>query len=255
VVISARLIERLGVISKNNQGSLMEVVEYNNARDIWVKFEKGKPVHTSWFQFIRGKVANVYDKNIYGVGYLGEGKYKTWENGITPQYITWHDMLKRCYSDTYKEKRNTYSDCTVTDEWHNFQNFAKWFDKNYYEIEGQRMHLDKDILRKGNRVYSPETCVFVPQFINGIFIKCNSKRGNLPIGVSFIKQSKKYKVECSKGKGKNVFLGNFTSPHDAFEAYKSHKEKYIKEVADEHKDRIPTRLYDAMMRYKVEIND
>ena len=65
-------------------------------------------------------------------------------------------------------------DCSVYEGWHNFQNFAKWYEDNYYEIEEEQMHLDKDILVKGNKVYSPDTCVFVPETINGLFVKSNA---------------------------------------------------------------------------------
>lgn len=73
--------ERLGQVNKNNYGSLMEVVEYNSATDIWVKFEKGKPVHTNWKAFCKGDVKSAYDKTVYGVGYIGEGDYKPYKNG------------------------------------------------------------------------------------------------------------------------------------------------------------------------------
>ncbi|TCJ01061.1 AP2 domain-containing protein, partial [Cytobacillus praedii] len=162
----------------------MKIVEYNNSNDIWVQFEQGEPVHTQWTPFIKGEVTNVYDISIYGVGSIGDGLYKTSVKGkISPQYKSWHSMMTRCYNDKYQEKQPTYKGCTVVEEWHNFQNFAKWYDENYYEVEGDKMQLDKDIIVKGNKVYSPNTCVFVPQSINKLFIKKEFKRGKLPIGV------------------------------------------------------------------------
>lgn len=109
----------------------------------------------------------VYDKSAYGVGYIGEGAYKiSFKRVFYPHYIYWRTMMKRCYSDHFHTQFPTYKDCSVVKDWHNFQNFAKWYDENYYEIGEEMMHLDKDILVKGNKVYSPETCVFVPQSIN-----------------------------------------------------------------------------------------
>jgi hypothetical protein len=163
--------------------------------------------------------------------------------------------MNRCYNEKYQEKRPTYLGCTVDSYFHNFQNFAKWYDENYYEIEGQRMELDKDILIKGNKIYSPETCVFVPQFINSLFVKSDTKRGGLPLGVHFDKQTKKYRASCNNGKGKQVPLGRFNSPEDAFQSYKKFKEDVIKKVAEEYKDNIPNVLYEAMINYKVEITD
>lgn len=66
-------------------------------------------------------------------------------------------MLERCYSQTYQEKFPAYKGCSVVEDWHNFQIFAKWFDENY--VEGY--HIDKDIKIDGNRVYGPDTCMFV----------------------------------------------------------------------------------------------
>lgn len=80
-------------------------------------------------------------------------------------------MLNRCCSGKLHKRESTYINCKVCDEWLNFQNFSEWFKNNYYEVEGQRMELDKDILNKGNKIYSPNTCIFVPHNINNLFTK------------------------------------------------------------------------------------
>jgi hypothetical protein len=195
---------------------------------------------------------------VYGIGYIGKGKYKSKENGKnTHQYMTWREMIRRCYSEKYHERCPTYKGCSVAEEWHCFQNFAEWYDQNYYQIEGEVTHLDKDIIVKGNRVYSPNTCVFVPQKINVLFIKNNIRRGDLPIGVSLKKSSKKlpYVVVFSIGIGKTITIGCYGTPEEAFNSYKELKEKHIKEVANEYKNKIPILLYDALIKYEVEIND
>lgn len=118
------------------------------------------------------------------------------------------------------------------------------------------MQLDKDILCKGNKIYSSETCVFVPQYINMLFVKRDSMRGNLPIGVRFNKSnSDKYVATGRNANNKLIHIGSFDSIDEAFSGYKLFKENIIKEVANKHKEQIPRRLYDAMINYKVEIND
>lgn len=236
----------------------MEVVEYNNAHDILVKFlETGNTVRTMWQQFYDGEVKNHYDKSIFGAGYLGEGDYKASINRIaTPQYTSWKHMLERCYDPKLHNKFSTYKDCTVSEEWHNFQNFAKWHDENYYEVEGEKMHLDKDILLKGNKHYSEETCVFVPQNINTLFTKRNVARGDTPIGVCYVKRDNVYVARCMTGKGnKRKTLGSYSTPEEAFHAYKIFKEQLIKQIANDYKNLIPEKLYNAMMNYIVEITD
>ena len=114
------------------------------------------------------------------------------------------------------------------------------------------MCLDKDILIKGNKVYSPETCVFVPTAINNLFVKKQRSRGDYPIGVRKLKQ--RYSAYLGI-KGKTKTIGVYDTVEDAFFSYKSAKEVYIRQVADEYKNIIPTKLYTAMINYEVDISD
>ena len=167
-------------------------------------------------------------------------------------------MLKRCYSGECQKKHPTYKDCYVCPEWLNYSNFKKWFNDNYYEIEGEQMDLDKDILVKGNKIYAPNTCVFVPQNINTLFIKRDKARGKYPIGVCFCKDKNKYKVQCNifyNGKRQLKHLGYYNTIDDDFKVYKESKESNIKQIADYYKAKIPNELYEAMYTYKVEITD
>ncbi|WP_083952989.1 hypothetical protein [Heyndrickxia acidicola] len=254
-IFKQQAIERTGQVRMNNMGSLMVVDEYNSSTDVWIRFPQGNLVKSTWQQFLSGNVKNVWDKSVFNVGFIGGGKYKISENGKpTSTYITWHAMMTRCYSERVKEKQPTYKDCRVTDEWHNFQNFAAWYDENYYAIEGQkRMDLDKDILHKHNRIYSPDTCVFVPHDINLLFVRRESLRGSLPIGVK--RKGNKFEAQCREGNNKRGYIGLFETPAEAFKAYKSYKEKRIKEVAEAYRSRIPENLYRAMISYKISIND
>lgn len=166
--------ERLGKTNISNEGCEMKIIEYKNANNIWVEFQDKHraKVCTTYNNFKKGEVKNPYHPNVYGVGYYGQGKYKSSINGKpTKVYNHWRDMLRRCYDPYYLNKEPTYIDCYVCEEWHNFQNFSEWFYKHYYEIPNERIELDKDILFKGNKIYSPETCILVPQRINTLFIK------------------------------------------------------------------------------------
>lgn len=121
-------------------------------------------------------------------------------------------------------------------------------------VGNEQIDLDKDILCKGNKVYSPETCIFVPHTINTLFLRCQKNRGHLPIGVCFDKSKKKY---CA-GLGinhKNIKLGVYNTPEEAFAEYKRHKEALIVVTADKYKGRIPEKLYKAMINWKIEIDD
>lgn len=251
--------ERLGEINISNEGYEMKIVEYNNYSDIWIEFrdEYKSKIHTTYQNFKKGKVKNPYHPSIYEVGYIGEGKYKSKANGKqTKVYRVWKCMLERCYNPWFLNKEPTYIDCYVCKEWHNFQNFADWFYENVYDCNNEKLQLDKDILVKGNKIYSPETCILVPQRINSLFTKSDASRGKYPIGVSPNKKYNKLEVFCCTLE-KQEYLGRFplNRPFQAFTVYKNFKENYIKKVADEYKELIPKKLYNVLYKYEVEIND
>lgn len=248
--------ERIGEERVSRYGSLMKVIDYVDFQSVWIMFENGYVTRTSWKSFSEGSVKTPYDKTVCNTGYLGEGEYKACVNcKVTPQNETWRQMIRRCYSLEFQKKHPSYINCTVSEEWHNFQNFAKWYDENYYEIDGEKTELDKDILVKGNKIYSPETCIFVPSYINLLFTKSNGTRGNLPIGVRKYEIEGRFMVQCNNKEGRKVSLGIFDSKEEAFEVYKNFKEKQIREVAEKFRAKIPYELYNAMISYKVEITD
>ena len=129
--------------------------------------------------------------------------------------------------------------------------FKRWYESFNY----QDYHLDKDILVKNNKVYSPDTCCLVPPEINMLFTKRQNDRGKQPIGVCYIKRSGKYSATIHKLR--NVHLGFFDTPEEAFQAYKSAKETYVKELATKYfqEGKITQRVYQALMEYQVEITD
>ena len=247
----------IGTENINNQGLKMKVIKYNNYSDIDVQFEDGLIIkNRNYNDFKKGSIKNLFYPQVYGVGFIGEGKYRASIKGKhTKCYLMWKSMLERCYSEKLKQRNPTYKNCKVDKYFHNFQNFAEWFDKNYYEIEGETMCLDKDILVKGNKIYSPDTCVFVPNRINCLFIKSNKTRGKYPIGVYWHKQLKKFGSQCNININSQKHLGLFDTEIEAFNAYKEFKENYIKQVANRYKDIIPEKLYNAMYNWKVGIDD
>ena len=256
-----RKIDRIGEEGYNKFGSKMIITRYENARDLDVYFPEYdwtfKQVYYSNFK--KGKIKCPYEPRYFGVGYLGEGKYKIVENGkLKIEYIIWHNMLRRCYDPKLQEKRPTYKGCKVENYLLNFQNMGEWLDENYYEIPGEKMCLDKDILCKGNKVYSRETCIFVPQRINTLFTKSNNTRGKNPIGIHQ-SSSGNYQVMCSNGYGKNIPLGTYLTKEEAFKIYKEYKEKVIKEVIDSYEGKITETFYSklktAMYNYEVEMDD
>lgn len=244
-----------------NCGEECEIVEYKKYDDITIKFLKtGELIKSTYNNFKKGEIKSHFVPTVYGVGVVGLEKIVDEEGKQLKPYDSWHDMLIRCYDKKLQDKNPTYKDCKVCDEWLYYPNFKKWFKENYYKIDNQRMALDKDILIKGNKMYSPETCIFVPQNINVLFTNRRLDRGNLPIGVAWHKASGKYQANCkildiNTKKYKHKHLGLYNTIEKAFDSYKIAKEDNIKNVADYYKDRIPEKLYNAMYMYEIHIDD
>ena len=251
--------EKLGETVMQNCGEVAFVVEYVDYQNITVQFKKtGELVKTRYGAFVKGNVKSHFTPSVFGIGTTGLESIRDENGEILDSYNCWQSMLMRCYSAKYQKKYPTYIGCRVCDEWLYYPNFKKWYEENYYKISNKTSQLDKDILIKGNKVYSPNTCVFVPNFINTLFTKRQNNRGELPVGVDYLKASKKYRASLSvfkDGKKTKKYLGCFNTADEAFEVYKQAKEEYVKEVADEYKDKIPTKLYEAMYAYEVSIDD
>lgn len=248
--------ERLGEIRKNNFGTEMKIVEYKDWNNVIVEFQDDYKYRkrTNYSNFKMGTVKNPYDNTLFGVACLGEGKFKAYhkresDGKVRPTqvYDVWIDMLKRCYYGKGRHKQPTYYGiCVVCKEWLNFQVFAQWYEDNKYEVEG-RLHIDKDILCPNCMIYSPETCILIPQRINMLFMNKPNGRG-LPNGIK--RQGKGY---LAKYNGEE--LGIYKTLEKAYKIYSEKKEKTIKRVADEYRDIIPVHVYEALYAYKVDINN
>lgn len=160
-----------------------------------------------------------------------------------PFYVKWKDMLRRCYSQKYHDKFPTYVGCRTVPEWHYFMTFRAWMEKQ--DWEGR--HLDKDLLIPGNKVYSPDTCVFLDPNINTFLIESTKATGNLPIGVTFHRASGKFVAQGnSLETGKRKHLGLLVDPQDAHQTWLSSKLEEAKLLASSQKDE---RVSKALLNY------
>lgn len=237
-------------------GEIITIIDHISSSNVTVQLDDGRVIPNCWYNNVKAnEVRNPYFPANYGVGYLGVGKYKNTIKGKTTIHCsTWSGMFRRCYNENERNKLPSYEGCSVDPKWHCFQDFGVWFDENYNSETMKGWHLDKDILKKNNKVYSPQTCCFVPVQINCLFVKSNNIRGNLPIGVSLIIKSGKFSATIKKN-NISYRLGTFKTPEEAFQAYKTAKEAWIKEVADFWRPLIGEDVYFALMNYQVEITD
>lgn len=240
-----------GIYETNNSGKI-EILDIVNSRKVLIRF-----VGTGFEKFTDSRLIRkgiVKDNSLSyhscGANLDVDGK----KDGVASKsYMLWCSMLDRCYSTTTHKKRPRYSVCEVSEYFKTFSNFSDWCNKQKsFGVDG--FDLDKDLIIKGNSVYSEHTCCFLPQEINKSLQKTNKLRGELPIGVCFDKTRGKYRASI-KRYGKHINLGRFECKFEAFQTYKAAKEAYLKELAEKWKDKIDDRAYDALMNYEVDIDD
>ena len=245
----------VGKVCKSKSSGDFKVLKYNSATDVEIQFLTTGYEATVELGVIRkGEVKDPYSPSVFGVGLLGT-KYPSTINGVqTKEYEIWCSMLKRCYNDTYQKKNPTYIGCKVSDKFKSYEYFYEWCHKQIgFGNEGWQ--LDKDLLIKGNKIYSENTCVFIPREINSLLVKSAASRGEYLIGVCWCKRDKAFVAQVSQSKGKRERLGYFNTEIEAFNAYKVAKESFIKEQANKYKSQIDDRAYEALMNYTVEITD
>lgn len=185
-------------------------------------------------------------KKVCGVGindYSGSTKIK---DRRIKSYQAWQSMLSRCYMPKEQQKHPSYIGCYVCDEWLYFSNFKKWFDENYRD----GYEMDKDLLSNGLKCYSPQTCLFVPVYINNLIRTRNDNKNKM--GVFYDKKSKKYIAKVSFN-GRTEYSKVFDNMEDAYNEYKKKKIALIKRVAETalSKGDIDEKVYNALLKYKI----
>ena len=245
----------VGKVCKSLNSGDFKIVKYNDNRNVEVQFLKtGFETVVRLDHIKSGKVKDRYSPSVFGVGVVGT-KYPPSEVGVhTKEYKLWTSMLERCYSDALKKKQPTYEGCEVSDNFKCYEYFYEWC-HSQIGFDNEGWHLDKDLLIKGNKVYSENTCVFIPREINSLLVKREASRGEHLIGVCWDKTANAFKAQVNKNKGKPKWLGSFKTEIEAFNAYKVAKESFVKEQANKFKSQIDERAYNALMNYQVEITD
>lgn len=237
-----------------NDGERCRIISVKGKGKVVVEFlgYEGESHEVYKENLVKGKVKNPFKPTVSGVGVIGNGEYntKTSINGVNI-YRLWVRMIQRsCYNKT-QERSPSYKGCSVDEVFTKYQEFAKWCFSQEFILKSYQ--LDKDLLVRGNKIYSPKTCCFLPRELNDLLSYRKAVNSNCLIGVT------------DNGKGRYVakimtnseqrYLGTFNTPEEAFYAYKEAKEDYIKEVANKYKDRIDIRAYEALMKYEVNIDD
>lgn len=241
----------VGKIFKTTKGGDCIVLKYNNSNDVIVKFldDRGFTTSARLVSLRKGNVKNFLSPTLFGVGYLGLGKYVPSVKGVrTPEYVAWKGMIERGYCPKIKSKHPSYIGVKVCDEWHNFQNFAEWYVNN--KFYGMGYQLDKDLLFRGNKIYSPDTCCLIPVELNTFLNENQATRNSLPIGVY---KRKNYDSYCASVTNNNVrqYLGYYSTPEEAHKVYKKAKESIVKEKSDFWRGKVEDKVVERLLKWRV----
>lgn len=262
-------LDLLGKVYTNNRGEDCEVIAYLNNKSVTVRFKNSGYVGVfPKGNLDKGRFLDPMSPTVYGVGFLGK-EQRDFVLGERHEMAmdAWRHILRRCYCPKFQANHPAYVGCSVDKRWHNFSAFEEWvlpqrqFDLIDDNKVSSRWNIDKDILLKDNKVYSPETCCLVPQEVNSLLSAPNTKGklSELPIGVHNAYTQKmgiiKYSSKVSLGNRNSKHLGTYDTVEEAFLAYKKAKEAYIKEVAEKWKGKIDDKVYEALLEWKIEITD
>lgn len=175
--------------------------------------------------------------------------------------VRYANMYYRCYSKAFQKSHPWYEGCTICDEWlnpeHGLERFTKWCNENYYVIDGEgTTQLDKDILVNGNKVYGPDTCIFVTKRINCMFSGSSRKNENgLPMGVQYNARRQQYYPVLTGLDGRNIIDKEYyDTAEEAWQRYVQHKQDYLESVAEAYRSVIPEKVYKAIRNHEFTID-
>ncbi len=206
-------INHIGEYHKNNLNQWFNIIKKEGNRWVIVFRDYQQEYVIYYHNIINGRVKNFEYPSVYDVGYIGVGKYNS--KNSKEIYNKWKNMIRRCYNKEAQQKFPTYKDVIVCEEWKCFQNFAKWYEENCKPWMDNTWHIDKDILSADCKLYSPETCSFIPQEINQLFVKNFFRESGLPKGVYSSGYKFSARININK---KLLLLGTFNTFEEAVTA-------------------------------------
>ncbi len=218
------------------------VLSYEGNRYLKVKFldSYGYSYNVRVDHLDEGATKNPYYPTVFSKGYLGEGQFARAVQGKdTKLYVRWHSMLTRVYDKNYLDKFPTYKGAEISNEWHNFQTFAVWAfsQKNWEQLE-----LDKDLLFRGNKKYSEQTCLFIPKELNKALDITVNKTSSGYVGV----QARESGYQVCLGKyGKRVHVCFTKDLNYAVKMYFKAKADHLVELAHKFKGVMSDMAYEA----------
>lgn len=202
-----------------------------------VVFEDGYRKITTDRSLSDRKIKNPYTPTVFGKGFIGEG-FRCWVNGeVSKEYRYWIGMMTRCYQEDHQLKNPSYEDAVVCQEWHSFQNFAEWC-QTQVGFGNKGWQLDKDLLKRGNKDYSPEFCCFIPKSINASLINYSRKT----LGCTFNEPTKRWQTSYFDILRQIRSSATFKEEEQARKFYYENRFNYTKYLIELYKSELEIRV-------------
>lgn len=241
------------VFKTKNYGNVV-VLEYKNSCNVLIKFVNTGNIRTAGTAELRkGEIRDNELKPVYKVGIMDVPNVCKRSGKVPKDYSVWNGIKQRCYNEYIKCELPSYDGCAMSEDFLFYSKFRAWYN-NQVGSDQTDYHIDKDLLVKGNKLYSAETCCLLPPEINCALVTSGSRRGQHPLGVIYNSTKTRYRARIQRG-NKWESLGAYDTPEEAFAAYKPAKEAHIKSLANKWKDKIDQKAFDALMNWTVEITD
>lgn len=224
------VLERLNTGSKNRYVKVQWLDDFGYIQDVRVDTLK------------TGSIRNPYQRTVEGIGYLGVGVHDRTDRD---KYNSWASMIARCYRQKLKDKYPTYEECYSTDDWHCYQTYADFYESCPYRKKG--WNLDKDLLVPGNKLYSPDTCVYLPSNINTKLFYVPTKNKFGLKGVWYDSQYDKWMATVSKAVDGRGTIGRFKTKEEASSAVLRSEHKFFCRLAEEWGGKLDPRAIQGLL--------
>lgn len=178
---------------------------------------------------------------------------------IFPEYQQWSSMRRRCRKNSVTALQlPTYKDCHYSPEWESFETWLEWARQQVgflnKDTNGKVWHLDKDVVVLGNKVYSADTCVFLPHQLNTFFVPNESVAGGLPVGVTSHPSGGGFRARITTRSSKSTSLGVHGSAEAAHAAYREAKLCEAKYLASVYEGKVDDRVIQSLLTYEQRLN-
>ena len=234
--------KHIGYVGKTNEGYTIKVID-GGSKKSYVTIQIEDWINEVVFTSVKkGEVKYPYHPSVCNTGYIGVGKYSTKTHKKV--YGRWHSMLYRCHNPNEIQRLSTYAEVTICVKWYNFQNFAKWYEENY-PTDGEEYDLDKDLLQGESKIYSPDTCIFIPHKLNTFMTNAQSNNASGYTGVYWNKQKKRWTTQMFIN-NKHKHLGHFKNIEDASNTYKRARAERAEIFKELYSSKYPKHILDRI---------